>query len=74
MAASQQSENLCENSMAILKLMCDKILGFSGEEVAQTKVKQIRSSLRADFAKIFEWCMFVLQASRWVHGRPSVNA
>lgn len=65
-AASQQSETLCENSMTILKLLSEEVFDFSKDEMTQAKVKQLKQSLNSEFARIHDLCMFVLQASRQV--------
>lgn len=67
-AASRQSETLCENSMILLKLLSEEIFDFSRDELVGAKTKQLKNQLNTEFKEIHELCMFVLQASR----RPSL--
>jgi exportin-1 len=57
-AAAKSSETICENCMAILKLLSEEIFDFSRGEMTQQKIKELKSSLnRLDLfsAFVFSW-------------------
>jgi exportin-1 len=66
--ASKASESLCENNMAILKLLSEEVFDFSNTEMTSEKARVMKMSLNEEFAKVFQLCEFILEASN----RPSL--
>nr|QEL13144.1 XPO1a [Nicotiana benthamiana] len=63
-AAAKTSETICENCMAILKLLSEEVFDFSRGEMTQQKIKELKQSLNSEFQLIHELCMYVLSASQ----------
>ncbi|CAM0878206.1 unnamed protein product [Alopecurus aequalis] len=63
-AAAKSSETICENCMAILKLLSEEIFDFSRGEMTQQKIKELKSSLNSEFRLIHELCLYVLSATQ----------
>ncbi|XP_039139910.1 protein EXPORTIN 1A-like [Dioscorea cayenensis subsp. rotundata] len=63
-SAAKSSETLCENCMAILKLLSEEVFDFSRGEMTQQKIKELKHSLNSEFQLIHELCLFVLSASQ----------
>ncbi|KAJ0983140.1 hypothetical protein J5N97_011395 [Dioscorea zingiberensis] len=63
-SAAKSSETLCENCMAILKLLSEEVFDFSRGEMTQQKIKELKQSLNSEFQLIHELCLFVLSASQ----------
>ncbi|XVE90472.1 hypothetical protein DITRI_Ditri20bG0080600 [Diplodiscus trichospermus] len=63
-AAAKSSETICENCMAILKLLSEEVFDFSRGEMTQLKIKELKQSLNSEFQLIHELCLYVLSASR----------
>ncbi|KAL8534748.1 hypothetical protein ACS0TY_010689 [Phlomoides rotata] len=63
-AAAKTSETICENCMAILKLLSEEIFDFSRGEMTQQKIKELKQSLNSEFQLIHELCLYVLPASQ----------
>lgn len=64
MAAARTSETICENCMAILKLLSEEVFDFSRGEMTQQKIKELKQSLNSEFQLIHELCLYVLRASQ----------
>eukprot|EP00884_Botryococcus_braunii_P004854 jgi/Botrbrau1/1436/Bobra.0063s0127.1 len=62
--ASKKNETLCENSMAVLKLLSEEVFDFSAGELTQAKTKELKNSLNQEFRLIHELCQFVLTVSQ----------
>ncbi|XP_062073404.1 protein EXPORTIN 1B-like [Humulus lupulus] len=63
-SAAKTSETICENCMAILKLLSEEVFDFSREEMTQSKIKELKQSLNSEFQLIHELCLYVLSASQ----------
>ncbi|KAL4595811.1 hypothetical protein ACB098_12G098700 [Castanea mollissima] len=63
-AAAKTSETICENCMAILKLLSEEVFDFSRGEMTQQKIKDLKQSLNSEFQLIHELCLYVLSASQ----------
>ncbi|XP_019199745.1 PREDICTED: protein EXPORTIN 1A isoform X2 [Ipomoea nil] len=63
-AAARTSETICENCMAILKLLSEEVFDFSRGEMTQLKIKELKQSLNSEFQLIHELCLYVLSASQ----------
>lgn len=58
--ASKTNESLCQNNMAILKLLSEEVFDFSSGQITQTKAKHLKDTMCAEFSQIFQLCQFVL--------------
>ncbi|CAI9087054.1 OLC1v1021020C1 [Oldenlandia corymbosa var. corymbosa] len=65
-AAAKTSVTICENCMAILKLLSEEVFDFSRGEMTQQKIKELKQSLNSEFQLIHELCLYVLSASQRV--------
>lgn len=66
--SSRTSEVLCENNIAILRLLSEEVFDFAKEGMTAAKAEALRVSLAAEFRQIFELFQFILSAST----RPSL--
>ncbi|XP_042392932.1 protein EXPORTIN 1A-like isoform X1 [Zingiber officinale] len=64
LSAAKSSETICENCMAILKLLSEEVFDFSRGEMTQQKIKELKQSLNSEFQLIHELCLYVLSASQ----------
>ncbi|CAN8269826.1 unnamed protein product [Cochlearia groenlandica] len=62
--AAKTSETICENCMAILKLLSEEVFDFSRDELTRQKIKELKESLNREFQLIHELCLYVLSASQ----------
>ncbi|KAJ4958081.1 hypothetical protein NE237_025192 [Protea cynaroides] len=62
-SAAKTSETICENCMAILKLLSEEVFDFSRGEMTQQKIKELKQSLNSEFQLIHELCLYVLSAA-----------
>lgn len=62
--ASRTNESLCQNNMAILKLLSEEVFDFSSGQITQTKAKHLKDTMCAEFAQIFQLCQFVMENSQ----------
>ena len=62
-AASKTSEELCENNIAILKLMSEEIYEFSKDSIVSTKAEELKTTMKNEFAQIFDLIEFILENS-----------
>ncbi|KAJ3332106.1 Karyopherin transporter [Blyttiomyces sp. JEL0837] len=60
-SSSQTNLSLCENNMAILKLLSEEIFDFSAEHMTQQKIKNLKNTMCGEFAHIFQLCQEVLE-------------
>ncbi|KAK2976674.1 hypothetical protein RJ640_004275 [Escallonia rubra] len=63
-SAGKTSETICENCMAILKLLSEEVFDFPRSEMTQQKIKELKQSLNSEFQLIHELCLYVLSASQ----------
>lgn len=63
-SAAKASETICENCMAILKLLSEEVFDFSRGEMTQLKIKELKQSLNSEFQLIHDLCLYVLKASQ----------
>jgi len=61
--SSKTNETLCENNMAILKLLSEEVFDFSRDEMTSTKAKKLKESFNADFSLIFQLCEYIMANS-----------
>ncbi|KNC82546.1 exportin-1 [Sphaeroforma arctica JP610] len=59
--SSKTSESLCENNMAILKLLSEEVFEYSSGKMTVAKARALKDSMNSQFSMIFELCMFVFE-------------
>ncbi|KAJ2767457.1 Karyopherin transporter, partial [Coemansia nantahalensis] len=52
---------LCENNMAILKLLSEEVFDYSAEQMTQAKAKNLKSQMCGEFSSIYSLCTEILQ-------------
>ncbi|KAJ3339499.1 Karyopherin transporter [Gonapodya sp. JEL0774] len=62
-ASSKQNASLCENNMAILKLLSEEVFDFSAEQMTQSKTKTLKQQMCNEFAEVFSLCRDVLETA-----------
>ncbi|KAL0267451.1 UNVERIFIED_CONTAM: hypothetical protein PYX00_009718 [Menopon gallinae] len=62
--ASKTNESLCQNNMAILKLLSEEVFDFSSGQITQTKTKHLKDTMCSGFSQIFQLCQFVMDNSQ----------
>lgn len=62
--ASKTNESLCQNNMAILKLLSEEVFDFSSGQMTQTKAKHLKDTMCSEFSQIFQLCQFVMDNSK----------
>ncbi|KAJ2352369.1 Karyopherin transporter, partial [Coemansia sp. RSA 2618] len=60
-ATSRTNLALCENNMAILKLLSEEVFDFSAEQMTQAKAKALKTQLCGEFSSIHSLCTEILQ-------------
>ncbi|KAJ2560614.1 Karyopherin transporter [Coemansia sp. RSA 1822] len=60
-ATSRTNLALCENNMAILKLLSEEVFDFSAEQMTQAKAKALKTQMCGEFSSIYSLCMEILQ-------------
>ncbi|KAJ8874893.1 hypothetical protein PR048_022783 [Dryococelus australis] len=58
--ASKTNESLCQNNMAILKLLSEEVFDFSSGQLTQTKAKHLKDTMCSEFSQIFQLCQYVM--------------
>ncbi|MCJ1361678.1 Karyopherin transporter [Acarospora aff. strigata] len=57
------SLSICENNMAILRLLSEEVFDYSADQMTSTKTKNLKSTMCAEFASIFQLCSEVLNTA-----------
>ncbi|CCX34946.1 CRM1 C terminal-domain-containing protein [Pyronema domesticum] len=52
--------SICENNMAILRLLSEEVFDFSAEQMTQAKTKNLKTTMCQEFSAIFQLCSEVL--------------
>ncbi|KAL6772266.1 XPO1 [Auxenochlorella protothecoides x Auxenochlorella symbiontica] len=60
--ASHTNAGLCENSMAILRLLSEEVFDFS-DSLTAAKTRELKSSFNDQFAQVHELCLAVLNGN-----------
>ncbi|CAF9913414.1 MAG: Exportin-1 [Gomphillus americanus] len=55
--------SICENNMAILRLLSEEIFDFSAEQMTSTKTKNLKNSMSSEFSAIFQLCQEILNTA-----------
>lgn len=53
--------SICENNMSILRLLSEEVFDFSADQMTQSKTKNLKTTMCAEFSSIFQLCSEVLQ-------------
>lgn len=63
-SASRTNMTICENNMAIFKLLSEEIFDFSAEKLTTVKTQTMKKSIFSEFAEIFQLCSEVLEKAQ----------
>ncbi|KAH0544667.1 Exportin-1 [Glutinoglossum americanum] len=59
-SSCRTSLSICENNMAILRLLSEEVFDYSAEQMTSTKTKNLKSNMCAEFSAIYQLCSEVL--------------
>lgn len=62
--ASKTNLSLCENNMAVLKLLSEEIFDYSAEQMTQIKTKNLRNQMSGEFSEVFQLCSEILEKAQ----------
>ncbi|KAI6022703.1 CRM1 C terminal-domain-containing protein [Pisolithus marmoratus] len=62
--SSKTNLSLCENNMAILRLLSEEVFDYSAEQMTQTKIKNLKNQMCGEFSEIFKLCSEVLEEAQ----------
>jgi len=54
---------ICENNMAILRLLSEEVFDFSADQMTSVKTKNLKNTMSTEFASIFQLCSEVLNTA-----------
>lgn len=54
---------ICENNMAILRLLSEEVFDFSQDQMTSTKMKELKQSMCDEFTSIYQLCSEVLRTA-----------
>ena len=57
------SLSVCENNMAILRLLSEEVFDYSAEQMTSAKTKNMKSTMCQEFSSIFQLCSEVLNTA-----------
>ncbi|KAI9796871.1 MAG: Karyopherin transporter [Piccolia ochrophora] len=57
------SLSICENNMAILRLLSEEVFDYSAEQMTSSKTKNLKTTMCAEFSAIFQLCSEVLNTA-----------
>lgn len=60
-ASSRASLSICENNMAILRLLSEEVFDFSAEQMTQAKARNLKNQFCGEFGEVFQLCTEVLE-------------
>ncbi len=55
--------SICENNMAILRLLSEEVFDFSADQMTTAKIKNLKSTMCAEFSAIFQLCSEILSSA-----------
>ncbi|KAF6224197.1 hypothetical protein HO133_010772 [Letharia lupina] len=55
--------SICENNMAILRLLSEEVFDYSADQMTAAKTKNLKSTMCAEFSNIFQLCSEVLSTA-----------
>jgi exportin-1 len=59
-SASHASMPICENNMAILRLLSEEVFDYSADQMTSTKTKELKQTMCDEFTSIYRLCSEVL--------------
>ncbi|MCJ1355086.1 MAG: Karyopherin transporter [Icmadophila ericetorum] len=59
-SSCHSSLSICENNMAILRLLSEEVFEYSAEQMTSAKTKNLKQTMSTEFASIFQLCSEVL--------------
>jgi exportin-1 len=62
-SASHASITICENNMAILRLLSEEVFDYSQDQMTSTKQRELKKSMSDEFASIYRLCSEVLASA-----------
>lgn len=62
-SACHSSLPICENNMAILRLLSEEVFDFSAEQMTSTKTRQLKQSMCDEFTSIYNLCSEILRTA-----------
>lgn len=54
---------ICENNMAILRLLSEEVFDFSADQMTSTKAKELKQSMCDEFTSIYQLCSEILKTA-----------
>lgn len=63
-ASSKASLPICENNMAILRLLSEEVFDFSAEKMTHAKTDTLKRQMCAEFSEVFMLCSEVLEKAQ----------
>ncbi|KUL86542.1 hypothetical protein ZTR_04169 [Talaromyces verruculosus] len=57
------SLSICENNMAILRLLSEEVFDYSQDQMTSTKAKNLKTTMTQEFSSIFQLCSEVLNTA-----------
>ncbi|MCJ1255722.1 Karyopherin transporter [Lignoscripta atroalba] len=55
--------SICENNMAILRLLSEEVFDYSADQMTSAKTKNLKATMSHEFASIFQLCSEVLNTA-----------
>jgi exportin-1 len=62
-SACHSSLPICENNMAILRLLSEEVFDFSAEQMTSAKTRQLKQSMCDEFTSIYNLCSEILRTA-----------
>lgn len=62
-SACHSSLSVCENNMVILRLLSEEVFDYSSDQMTSTKVRNLKTTMCAEFSQIFTLCQEVLNSA-----------
>ena len=62
-SSCHSSLSICENNMAILRLLSEEVFDYSAEQMTSVKTKNLKNTMSQEFASIFQLCSEVLNTA-----------
>ena len=62
-SSCHSSLSICENNMAILRLLSEEVFDYSADQMTSVKTKNLKNTMSTEFASIFALCSEVLNTA-----------
>ncbi|SNX83847.1 probable CRM1 - nuclear export factor, exportin [Melanopsichium pennsylvanicum] len=63
-SSSKGSLSICENNMAILRLLSEEIFDYSADQMTTSKTKSLKNQMCGEFGEVFQLCSEVLEKAQ----------